>query len=307
MESTMESTTESIMETMENKSNNIWKWLLIFCLMGALVFAIILAVQNYNQRRAEKQFEKLAEQTKQIEQTEITDDSQFKETADSRPVDESMEEQENVAPEKDYENLLKQKGVPILDKEVDFAELTANINADIYAWIYIPDTEIDYPVLQHPTDNSYYLNYNLDGSKGYPGCIYSEDYNTKDFSDPNTVLYGHNMKNGTMFAGLHKYADMDYLMEHPYVYIYTPERLYVYEIYAAYEYSNAHLLLNYDFDNKVFFGEYLDEIRELRSMNHNIKDDVEVTTEDNILTLSTCITNKPNNRYLVQGVLLNED
>ena len=69
---------------------------------------------------------------------------------------------------------------------VDFDKLQTETNADIYAWIYIPDTNIDYPVLQHPTDDTRYLNYNIDGSKGYPGCIYTEKANAKDFSDFNT-------------------------------------------------------------------------------------------------------------------------
>ena len=202
---------------------------------------------------------------------------------------------------------LKDMGIPIPEKEVDFADLQANVNKDIYAWIYIPDTLVDYPVVQHPTDNLYYLNYNLDGSKGYPGCIYTEDYNAKDFSDPNTVIYGHNMKNGTMFAGLHKFEDGEYFKEHPYVYIYTEEGLYVYEIFAAYESGSEHILYNNDFTNDYAYSKYLEGIYSLRSMNSNVKEDVEVTTEDRIVTLSTCVANKSDRRYLVQGVLLNED
>ena len=164
---------------------------------------------------------------------------------------------------------------------------------------------IDYPVLQHPTDNYYYLNYNLDGSKGYPGCIYTEDYNKKDFTDPVTVMYGHNMKNGTMFAGLHRYSDSLYMEEHPYVYIYTEEGLLVYEVFSAHEYSDAHILYNHDYTQSTEFEGYLEDIRNARDMGRVLREDVEVTEESRILTLSTCIANKPNNRFLVQGVLLN--
>ena len=198
-------------------------------------------------------------------------------------------------------------GVPIPEKEVDFEELRENVNEDIYAWIYIPDSKIDYPIVQHPIDNFYYLNYNLDGSYGYPGCIYTERYNRKDFADPLTVVYGHNMKNGTMFAGLHDYEDIEYFREHPYVYVYTPEKLYVYEIFASHEYGNEHLLYNHDYAVKSEFRKYVDSILELRSMNSNRAEDVEVTEDSHILVLSTCMANKPDNRYLVQGVLLNED
>ena len=184
-------------------------------------------------------------------------------------------------------------------------DLQANTNEDIYAWIYIPDTMIDYPVLQHPTDNTYYLNYNLDGSRGYPGCIYTENYNAKDFSDPVTVMYGHNMKNGSMFAGLHRYGDSEYMDSHPYVYVYTEEKLLVYEIFAAYEYSDKHLLYNKDYTDSAIFAGYLEEIQDVHGMNHVVKEGVEVTEDSRILTMSTCISTKPNNRFLVQGVLLN--
>lgn len=92
-------------------------------------------------------------------------------------------------------DILKSLGIEIPEKDIDFAALKEE-NSDVYAWIYVPGTNVDYPVLQHPTDDAYYLEHNMDGSKGLPGCIYSESVNTKDFTDPNTVLYGHNMKNG---------------------------------------------------------------------------------------------------------------
>ena len=95
---------------------------------------------------------------------------------------------------------------------VDFAGMWET-NEDVYAWITVPGTVIDYPILQHATDNTYYLNYNIDGSYGYPGCIYTENMNSKEFTDNNTVIYGHNMKNGTMFAGLHKFEDAAFSME----------------------------------------------------------------------------------------------
>ena len=93
------------------------------------------------------------------------------------------------------------------------------INPDVYAWISIPGTSIDYPILQHASDNTYYLNYNIDGSYGYPGCIYTENLNSKDFTDSNTVIYGHNMKNGSMFAGLHQFEDSNFFAQNNKVYI----------------------------------------------------------------------------------------
>lgn len=185
---------------------------------------------------------------------------------------------------------------------VDFKGLWET-NKDVYAWITIPGTEIDYPILQHETDNTYYLNYNIDGSYGYPGCIYTENMNSKDFQDNNTVIYGHNMKNGTMFAALHKYEDSSFFEENQKIYIYTPNEEFSYTIFAAYIYDDRHLLYSFDFSQEEVYAAYLEEIMNMRSMNALIRDDLEVTAEDKIITLVTCIGNQPEKRLLVQAVL----
>ena len=185
---------------------------------------------------------------------------------------------------------------------VDFAGMWKT-NKDVYAWITIPGTVIDYPILQHPTDNTYYLNYNIDGSHGYPGCIYTENLNSKDFMDNNTVIYGHNMKNGTMFANLHKFEDSTFFEEHSKVYIYTTEKELNYTIFAAYIYDDRHLLYSFDFANKDIYAAYLEDIQNMRSMNALIREDIKVTAEDKIITLVTCIGNQPSKRLLVQAVL----
>lgn len=284
---------------MKKKKNIPAILLCCFFLICAAAAGIVCVVQWKNRADAQKELELLAENTLTDMETEPPLSASVEETPTL--------ETENAEPVTDQDKLLEEMGVTVPEKNIDFTDLQANTNADIYAWIYIPDTKIDYPVVQHPADNTYYLNYNLDGSKGYPGCIYSENYNEKDFTDPNTVLYGHNMKNGSMFAGLHKFADSEYFENHPYIYIYTPDGLKVYEIFAAYEYSSTHLLLNFDLKEPAIFQAYLDGIMDQRDMKSNLKKSVEPDSEDRILTLSTCIANKPNSRYLVQGVLLNED
>lgn len=281
----------------DNKINKKALAVLVICIVIAAAAGAVFAVQMINKSKQQNEYEALAELTV------------VPETDAGPAVNQTVEQTVEEAPLSSYEadlRAIEDMGIPIPEKEVDFETLQADTNPDIYAWIYVPDTMIDYPVLQHPTDNTYYLNYNIDGSKGYPGCIYSEDYNAKDFSDPMTVLYGHNMKNGSMFAGLHKFEDSEYFDEHPYVYIYTPDRLLVYEIYASYVYNNEHILLNHDFSNTASFDYYLKTVADIRDMGCNRREDIEVTTENHILTLSTCIANKPNNRYIVQGVLLNE-
>lgn len=185
---------------------------------------------------------------------------------------------------------------------VKFTELQ-QVNPDVYAWITVPGTEIDYPILQHASDNSYYLMHNIDGSYGYPGCIYTENLNSKDFTDNNTVIYGHNMKNGSMFAQLHKFEDPDFFNENREVLIYLPDEVLHYTIFAAHIYDDRHLLYSFDFSDPDVYQKYLDSVFNTRDMSANIDKDMTVTKEDQIITLVTCIGSQPNNRLLVQAVL----
>ncbi len=291
------------MVIMEKNKNKIWIIIGGLCAIGACICMVILCVNGIKQKKA-------AEEMSALLQTEENMNEPVELTAE--PVS-ALEQQETQVPlEEDpfaeSVKALQAAGIPIPEKEVDILALQEGTNADIYAWIYIPDTQIDYPILQHPTDDYYYLNYNLDGSKGYPGCIYSEKkYNNKMFTDSNTVLYGHNMKNGSMFANLHKFQDSEFFENHPYVYVYTPEKLLAYQVFAAYEHSSEHLLYNHDFGDSYSFLKYFQEVMSVRSMNNNFNEQVLLDGDKCILTLSTCIANKPDQRYLVQGVLLNED
>ena len=190
----------------------------------------------------------------------------------------------------------------IVDTPVDFDELKKQ-NSDIYAWINIPGTSVDYPVLRCEDDNSYYLNHTVDKKKSIYGSIYTENYNGADFADFNTVVYGHNMKNGTMFGTLKKYRDKTFFEENRYINVYMPGRIMKYEIFAAYVWDNRHILLSLDFDNEDICEAYIDMIFSTRKMNANIKSDLPVTKDDRIITLSTC-TGNDDERYLVQGVLI---
>lgn len=195
--------------------------------------------------------------------------------------------------------------VKVPEKEINFEELKL-VNADIYAWIYIPDSDIDYPILQHPTIESYYLNRGIDGKKLNMGSIYTDYINKKDFTDKLTVVYGHNMLNGSMFGELHKFEDKNFFNEHPYIFVYTEEKIFIYEIFAAYEFSNAHLLYNFDLSTEGRFQNFIDQMYTNVSDKSNFRESIEVTSNDHLLTLSTCITGEKNKRYLIQGVLINE-
>lgn len=219
----------------------------------------------------------------------------------------------------DYDNLKEQVTVeelPIqeevsaeetIEKEplnipVDFKKLQKKC-VDIYAWICIPGTDIDYPVVQREGDNTYYLDHTIEGKKKAEGAIFTEDYNNKDFQDPHTVIYGHNMKNGSMFRQLHKFEDRKFFQENNEVLIYQPDQILHYQIFAAYIYDDRHLMMSFDCNDKEVYEDYLESIFEQRGMSVNVDDSVEVTADDRILTLSTCNGNN-DERYLVQAVLV---
>lgn len=187
---------------------------------------------------------------------------------------------------------------------VNFQKLQQE-NPDIYAWITIPGTDVNYPVLQR-YDASYYLNHTVDGQEGLPGSIYTESLNSKDFTDPNTVIYGHNMRDGSMFGGLKQYMDASYLKEHSQIIIYTPEHKLTYQVFAAVTYDNRHIMQSFDFQDQQSYQRFLDSLREVRNMSSYVDDDIEVTTKDRILTLSTCNGNEQE-RFLVEAVLINEE
>ena len=191
------------------------------------------------------------------------------------------------------------------DNPIDFAAEKQKY-PDIYAWINIPNTNINYPVVQHPTKDDYYLDHNAEQKYTKAGAIYSELKNSKDFSDPNTVLYGHNMLNGTMFRDLHKFSkEENFWNENKYIYIYTPGHILTYEICSAYRYDNRHILNSFNFNDTTVFEEYLETVREPKSLISRTRN-VELNKDSKILTLSTCISN-PAYRYLVQGVLIKDE
>lgn len=265
---------------------SIWIFFGLLFLLIAAAAALSLLISFSRQKRADEVYGNLAEQVNMQDTG-----------AEALKTDDGAEETEK--------DILQELGIAVPEKNLDW-DMLHEENADIYAWIYVPDTEVDYPVLQHPTDNSYYLNYNIDGTKGFPGCIYTEDYNSKDFSDLHTVIYGHNLTSGLMFSSLHNFEDEELVDEDHYIFIYTEDYVFVYQIFAVYEYPAIHLLANFDLANEYIYEQYIKEIYEMDGRVANIRKDIAVTAEDKIVTLSTCTSDHDASlRFLVTGVLLN--
>lgn len=186
---------------------------------------------------------------------------------------------------------------------VDFEELE-KINPDIYAWITIPGTAIDTPLLQKEGDVSYYLSHSWNGEENKNGAVCSESkYNGQDFEDVHTVLYGNNCEDGSLFGGLEEFADEEFFKKHKLIAVYTPEAVRYYRIFAAYEYDGRHLLQSFDCEKPGEFKKYIESIFQQRNLYAQIDGACEISQEDKILTLSTGSSGNSAHTYLVQGVL----
>lgn len=205
-----------------------------------------------------------------------------------------------VEPEEPVEPEVEPEKIPI-----DFQKLKKQ-NSDVYGWIHIEGTRVDYPILQHPTDDSYYLNRTIDKKKGYPGSIYTESINAKDFTDFNTVIYGHDMLDGTMFKDLHKYEKTKFFKKYDTVDIYTETEHKVYRIFAAVVFSDQHLMYSYDYDTAEGRKEFIQAVYGSNNMKNQYRDGVTVDENSHVLTLSTCIGNQPTKRWLVLAVEMDE-
>lgn len=190
---------------------------------------------------------------------------------------------------------------------IDFDALQAT-NPEVYAWIRIDGTKIDYPIVQKKDDDNYYLNHTWEGKSAAEGAIFTQAFNSTDFLDFNTLIYGHQMGEGveTMFHQLGNYLDADFMNEHREVVIYTPNHVRTYKVFAAVVYDDRHIMQYYNFNVDNDREEFLDSIYNSRDMRNQYCDDVEVTTNDRIITLSTCISVESDHRLLVEAVLVDE-
>lgn len=157
------------------------------------------------------------------------------------------------------------------------------VNPDVIGWIYIPDTGIHFPLLQGQ-DNSYYLEHSWDGRSNVLGSIYLECRNDPALTDFNTIIYGHNIAGGEMFAPLHNYSSEDYRSGHPYIYILTDGGIFRYEIFASYLADVNSPTYGLSFHQSATRESFLAFALESSQISTGIVPD----PTDRILTLSTC-------------------
>lgn len=181
-------------------------------------------------------------------------------------------------------------------REMDFTALQ-EVNPDVLGWILIPGTVVSYPLLQG-SDNDYYLNHTWRLTRSAVGAIFMEHQNSSDLSDFNTIIYGHRMRNGSMFATLKNYKNQSYWAQHPCVYLTDESGSYKYEIFAAYEISTQGETYRLGFQTDEAKQAFLDYCME----QSVIETGITPTVYDQILTLSTCTGNGHATRWVVQAV-----
>lgn len=182
-------------------------------------------------------------------------------------------------------------------RNMDFTALR-EVNSDVLGWIMIPGTVVSYPLLQG-SDNQYYLKHTWKKWTSAVGAIFLECKNSRDLSDFNSVVYGHRMNNGSMFASLKHYKKQSYWAAHPCVYITNDSGSHKYEIFAAYEVSTAGTTYQIGFSGDTSKQAFIDYCLDQSVIDTGITPAV----YDQILTLSTCTGNGHATRWVVQAVL----
>lgn len=180
--------------------------------------------------------------------------------------------------------------------QVEFAQL-AQINPDIVGWIFIEGTNINYPVVQG-TDNDYYLKHLFDGTENRSGCIFLDKDCSADFSDPHSIIYGHHLKDKTMFTGLMQYKQQSFFDEHPVVLIVTPSHRYRIRLFSGYVCGTWANAWEMDFSSSSF-ADWLADI----AAQSGFTSPVSPAEDDLIVTLSTCTYEFDNAKYVLHGFI----
>ena len=183
--------------------------------------------------------------------------------------------------------------------DIDFEGLMA-VNPDVCGWIYCPDTVIDYPILKD-NNNDYYLHHNYKGDYTASGSIFIECANRDDFADCNTIIYGHHMADGSMFASLSKWFKQDYYEKHPVMYIFTPEQNYVLQLFSAYTTSATS---DSYWAAQTPCQEMTDYTAKVASQSEFDPGEMELPDDGHYVMLSTCAYSFQDARSVIHGLLI---
>lgn len=192
------------------------------------------------------------------------------------------------------------------ENPVDFSKQMA-INDEIYAWLYIPNTNVNYPILQSSVDDLYYMRRGVDKNYLLGGVLFTQSHNKKDFRDPVTVIYGHNMtEDGSMFATLHNFEDAEFFENNEDAFIYTPGHILKYRIISAFKYDARHIMNTFNFDDPAEVEKFFSDVMHPAMIPQNVREGVSLTADDKVAVFCTCMANNTY-RYLVCAVLVNDE
>ena len=182
--------------------------------------------------------------------------------------------------------------------DVDFSNLT-KINSDVAGWIYVEGTDISYPIM-YSGDDETYLRTTINKEHATAGSIFLEGYNLPDFSDSHSIVYGHNMRNLSMFGSLKRYKENeDYYDSHRYFQIITPKAKMRFEIFSYFDTEPASWVYTVPYYDNQEFSDY---INELLSHSYIKLDNYDIDSSDKVVTLSTCSGSEM--RFTIHGKLV---
>ena len=191
----------------------------------------------------------------------------------------------------------KELTVPTMKNPIDFSELQ-QVNEDIAGWLRIRALDISYPVVQGE-DNDYYLHRTFEKEDNFAGCLFVNCDNDRDFTDQNTIIYGHNMKNGSMFGKLKQFREEETYNKSKYFWMFTPDLIFQYRIFSAMVVNKTGLAYQ-TFYSDEDFNEWINKAFEGSEVENS---GIQVTSDDHVVTLSTC-TGDDSTRFVVMGKLV---
>lgn len=276
------------------------KWLTGLLTM-VFVFSTLFLIKNSLDREAADvsnvQAQQIAGLTQEADKTAPTEQTE-------PTVPETEPPEETIPPETEPRTVWVPAAVEPDEHMEKLAQTDLNalreVNPDVVGWIYLPGSQVNYPIVQGE-DNQYYLEHTWDNKSNYAGAIFLETTNSGDFSDNRSILYGHNMANMSMFAVLHYYAGIRYVQAYPYVYLVTDEGVLRYEIYSTYKAAVDSKTYALDLDRRImasFIQMTLDE--------SELDLGIIPADTDRILTLSTCTGNYETRRVVHARLVMEE-
>lgn len=272
------------------KISKILHILMAVCVLGIVISLSVLLSENREYIKGDAAYQQL----RQIRTIQPND------TTSSHTVYETTGEAPETAAD-DTDAALSTQPIEETQEEIiagiDF-EYLSQINPDVVGWIYAEGTGIDYPAVQG-RDNDYYLRRLFTGERNKLGSIFMDYRTSKDFSGKNTILYGHNMKDGSMFSSLTKYGNQNFYDKFPSMQLYTPAGDYEIELFAGFVVDGNYESVRFEFTDDNDFLSYIDTIRGESDFNS----DINVSADDRIITLCTCSYEYDNARYTLFGKL----